>query len=342
MKNHLQIEVLRHWREVASVLPEWSSLWDCCPHATPFQRPEWLFTWMEIFQPEDACIVLIRHEGVLVGFAPFLIFQHGRDRVLGLMGGGISDYLDILISPQLQQEVLEKLWDRVNEEGIWSSASLSDLSHLSPLLRWQPSNSSAVVHDVCPLLQLPSSPDGLRSVVPGEQLRNLRNARARLDRAGGGTVETCNPATLEGNLEAIFRLHDARWSQTGQHGVLCDARVQDFHRKAAARLLCAGMLGLYSLRHQGRIIATLYALYAREKVYCYLQGFDPEFSFFSPGTLILGAALEDAIRLKKSSADFLRGAESYKYKWGATDQVTYRVQTHRCVKAREELLPRVA
>jgi len=342
MKNHLQVEILRDWRGAANIVPEWLQLWDRCCNVTPFQRPEWLFTWMEIFQPEDARIVLIRHDGVLVGFAPFLIFQNGSDRVLGLMGGGISDYLDVLIAPQCDEEILEKLWDRTNEEGNWAAASLSDLSHNSPLLRWQPPHSSAVVHDVCPVLQLPSSPEDLRSVVPGEQLRNLRNARARLNRAGGGTIDVANPSTVQATLEEIFRLHAARWSQSGQQGVLCEAQVQDFHRKAAGRLLRAGMLGLYSLRHQGQTIATLYALYAREKVYCYLQGFDPECSFFSPGTLILGAALEGAILRKKSSADFLRGAESYKYKWGATDQVTYRIQSRRSFPAHQASLQRVA
>jgi CelD/BcsL family acetyltransferase involved in cellulose biosynthesis len=63
--------------------------------------------------------------------------------------------------------------------------------------------------------------------------------------------------------------------------------------------------------------------------YCYLQGFDPEFRDFSPGAQLVGAVIEDAIREQKRAVDFLRGAESYKYAWGARDQITFRLQASR-------------
>ena len=84
------------------------------------------------------------------------------------------------------------------------------------------------------------------------------------------------------------------------------------------------MLRLYGLRVKGQTIASLYAFTETDVMYCYLQGFDPEFTFFSPGTIILSRVIQDAIRAKVRRIDFLRGQEDYKYRWGARDIRTYR------------------
>ena len=44
---------------------------------------------------------------------------------------------------------------------------------------------------------------------------------------------------------------------------------------------------------------------------------DPEFAALSPGTLVIGTAIESAIREGCGEFDFLRGDEEYKYFWGA-------------------------
>jgi CelD/BcsL family acetyltransferase involved in cellulose biosynthesis len=44
----------------------------------------------------------------------------------------------------------------------------------------------------------------------------------------------------------------------------------------------------------------------------------------SPGVLIVGAAVEDAIRRGARVFDFLRGRETYKTWWGTKDRETFR------------------
>jgi len=56
----------------------------------------------------------------------------------------------------------------------------------------------------------------------------------------------------------------------------------------------------------------------------YLSGLDPAFQRLSPGTVMIGHAIEEAVRAGASGFDFLRGKEAYKYKWGAKDRPTYR------------------
>ena len=66
--------------------------------------------------------------------------------------------------------------------------------------------------------------------------------------------------------------------------------------------------------------AAVHALLGSDRILFYLSGFDPAFRFESPGTILLGAMLEQAIAEGRREANFLRGAEAYKYAWGARDR----------------------
>jgi CelD/BcsL family acetyltransferase involved in cellulose biosynthesis len=72
------------------------------------------------------------------------------------------------------------------------------------------------------------------------------------------------------------------------------------------------------------IVASLYLFGHRRCAYFYLAGFDPRFKAFSPGMLLIGHAIEDTILEQAEEFDFLRGRESYKYRWGAMDRPTFR------------------
>jgi len=162
-------------------------------------------------------------------------------------------------------------------------------------------------------------------LIPKRQMRNLRNAKARLARAGDTEICIADSESLGGMLSVLFELHEKRWlHHAGRRGVLQGSQIQAFHRKSTSLLLNEGVLRLYGLRVKGQTISSLYAFTEKDVVYCYLQGFDPEFNFFSPGTVILSRVIQDAITAKVRRIDFLRGQEDYKYRWGARDIRTYR------------------
>ena len=55
-------------------------------------------------------------------------------------------------------------------------------------------------------------------------------------------------------------------------------------------------------------------------LYAYLGGFDPDFAFESPGTVLMGDAVEGMMRDGAGRIALLRGQEPYKYEWGAVDR----------------------
>jgi CelD/BcsL family acetyltransferase involved in cellulose biosynthesis len=155
--------------------------------------------------------------------------------------------------------------------------------------------------------------------------RKLRLAGRRLREAGRVRIERATAATIDESLDVLFVLHAARWQRRGLPGVLAEPSVRALHREAAPAFLQHGVLRLHVLRLDERPIAALYGFARGSRWYSYLDGFDPEFEELSPGTVLVAHAIEEAIAEGRTAFDFLRGAERYKYSWGAADEATYEI-----------------
>jgi CelD/BcsL family acetyltransferase involved in cellulose biosynthesis len=302
----------------AMIEDEWRELWDRSERASPFQAPDWLVPWITHFAADTLRIFTLRRRGRLIGLLP--LFEHSgkTGRRLLPCGAGLSDYLD----------------------GVWDDGT--DPQELAPLLARAARTGTLDLFNLCadaPLLSAPL-PDGIRDL-PGESgmcpvlpldsrdpfaacpapmIRNLAYGRRRAAKSGKIRVDQVAGETLPATIGIFFHLHDARWRQRGQPGVLSDEAVRRFHRDAAPRLLRAGLLRLYVLKLDDRPIAALYGLLAKRRFHYYLGGFDPAFAPLGPGTILIGHAIEMAAQEGAAEFDFLSGREAYKYRWGAVDR----------------------
>ena len=313
-------ELVTTGRELAALREEWRSLWHRVPDATPFQSPEWLLPWWRQFGTRAPRIAVVRDADGLAGVLPLYILDRPDGRTLLPIGAGITDYQDALLSPRLPRDAASVLLRAVLREAASDGVTACELIDLPPgaALRdaardagWRATWRGA---DPCPVLALPERVDALRTRVPPATCRKLRMNRHRAERIGGSTTERATVDTAPALLDALFRLHEARWE--GQ-GVLADPRVRAFHREAAPLLLENGALRLQVLRFGDRIVAAYYALLAgARRILFYLGGYDTDFAQQSPGNLLLGAMIEDAIREGRAEVHFLRGGERYKFAWG--------------------------
>jgi CelD/BcsL family acetyltransferase involved in cellulose biosynthesis len=131
--------------------------------------------------------------------------------------------------------------------------------------------------------------------------------------------ETVTLQSLDQLLGALFELHGARWRQRGLPGVLDDEHIRAFHHDVAKRMLAAGALRMYAMRIDERIVAIFYGFAHHGTVFYYLSGYDPDLEKLSH-------AIDEAVRAADHTFDFLRGAEEYKYSWGAKDRMNRRRQ----------------
>lgn len=308
--------------------PEWAALWARCPEATPFQSPEWVLAWWHQFGGAEPWALTLRRAGRLVGLLPLFVWRDPQGvRKALVIGTGLSDYLDALVEPGADGGAEQLLARVASESHRWDVCEFHQLRGSSPLLAALPSTGcrdEVVAGDPCPVLRLPDRVDDLNGRVPAGLLSKLGYYRRRAAAAGPVRVDGADERNFDELFDALLRLHAARWSAAGQPGVLADAAVRRFHREAACGLLRAGVLRLYGLRIGGEVAAALYGFQAHGRAYYYVGGFDPAFGPLSPGTLVVGHAIEEAVREGCREFDFLRGREEYKYRWGAADRPTRR------------------
>jgi CelD/BcsL family acetyltransferase involved in cellulose biosynthesis len=287
---------------------------------TPFQTPMWLLPWWRHFGSNDLSVIVSRSGDTVEAIAPLYVLRDDdSDESLGLfLGTGISDYLDVIGDASLVIDEMSKLncqlWDL---QQLQPSSSMLNV----PL----PDGFSENVEDqeACPVLPLGTNFEKLGST---HFQKKLRYYRRQLERTGDIRIETPTAETLDDLLTSLFDLHAARWKRRDLPGLLADDATQQFHRDTARRMLGAGMLRMYATRIDDRIAAVFYGFALNGIVYYYLSGYDPDLEKLSIGTILVAHAVEQAVLDGATTFDFLRGAEEYKYAWGATDRMNRRRQ----------------
>jgi CelD/BcsL family acetyltransferase involved in cellulose biosynthesis len=299
--------------------PDWWDLWRRAPTATPFQSPAWLIPWRREFAPERSCVGGVFDEPKLVALFPFYAEQSAASARLLPLGVSLSDYLDILVDPRCP-EALRALAAFIADQA-WTSCSFEELppGALAAALP-APSNCEDRVErqSACPVIALRGGRD-LAGCAPARKRRQLRRAWAAAERLGEARIER-REQDSERFLATLFALHEARWRERGEGGVLGDAKVRRFHQAALPRLAAADLARCYTLAIDGQPVAAYYGLFDRGRAYAYLGGFDPAFEDASPGAILIGRAIADAIDEGAREFHFLRGREAYKYSWGASDR----------------------
>jgi CelD/BcsL family acetyltransferase involved in cellulose biosynthesis len=310
-------------KELEGLCPEWLELWRRSPGATPFQSPMWLLPWWRAFGSDELSTIVARDAGgALTGVLPLYIVRDGDESLGMFLGSGNSDYLDALGAPDLAPlaDLDCQLWD------------LQQLRPASPLLTATLPDGfqdQTLDHDRCPILPIENAGEELENLISTHFRKKIRYYRRALERIAPVTTESPTPETLDTFIDALYELHAARWQKRGLPGVLDDDVVQRFHREAARGLLATGALRMYAIRLGERVVAVFYGFAHAGTVYYYLSGYDPELERLSIGTLIVAHAIEQAVREGAATFDFLRGAEEYKYAWGAADRVNSRRQIFR-------------
>ena len=272
-------------------------------------------------------IATLREQTRLIGVLPLYVLDEPPARKLLPLGAGISDYYDVLLADDAPEPATQWLLHAALAAASGDGVTECALLELPPHARlmsvavpagWREQPASQIP---CPVLQLPPSPDLLRGFIPAGRLRDVRQYRHRADRQGGWSIETADRDNVEELLSLLILLHRQRWEPQGEAGILADPRVVAFHCRAARELIRAGLLRLQAIRVCGRIAAALYALLGGDAIMFYLSGFDPCLSRLSPGTILLGHMIEQAVAEGRRELHFLRGPEPYKYAWGARDRM---------------------
>jgi len=305
-----------------SIIPQWEALWRRAPGATPFQSPQWLLPWWKHFGVGGELAVVCSAESL----APLYILRdEDSGESLGMfLGTGISDYLDVLTTEGDATPLIAKVGEITCQ--MWDLQQLRPSSTVLTAALPAGWSESREEMEPCPVLSIENAGDELAGLLSTHARKKLRYYRRLAAREASITYENATHENLDDLLTALYALHAARWQQRGLPGVLADDETQSFHREVARGFLSAGALRMYAMRINERIAAVFYGFAHQGTVYYYLSGYDPALDHLSLGSLLVAHAVESAVREGATTFDFLRGAEEYKYSWGATDRLNHRRQ----------------
>ncbi|MGX7877477.1 GNAT family N-acetyltransferase [Mesorhizobium sp. ORM6] len=312
--NGLRADVIQDSGAFDDLEPHWWPLWTQCASATPFQSPAWLLPWWRTFAPGDLSAIAVWSGNDLVGLAPLYLERHASGSRLLPIGISLSDYLDVLCLPELKEAVGTAIAETVlSLEWVqWILPNLPAEAVSLDLVLPGIEESLSTGHAACPVLAL-SGGETITGSVPARRRRQLRRALRAAQRRGRVTITRAEtaPGMFLGHL---IRLHKARWAGQGG-GVLTQSTVE-FHRDALPRLAARHLARCWVVEIDGAVVGAYYGFHHRSRAYAYLGGFDPAYAQESPGAILIGKAIAEAVQEDAREFDFLRGRESYKYCWG--------------------------
>ncbi len=334
----LKLQVHTGVLDLEQLKEEWEILLEKSATNTPFQTWEWQWLWWQHFGTGELLVLTVRaHGGDLLGIAPLFgdLDEHGQ-RCLRFIGGTeISDYLDFVVrrgeEPRFYRAFVDfliqhpHLWDVIDLHGI--PANSPSLDQLGELLPHEAYRQSVAVEDVCPRMELPKGWDEFLAGLGQKNRHEIRRKIKRIKReAGGYQYRVANPFSISEDFETFLELH--KKSDT-QKSVFMGPKNAAFFREMAASFNQKGWLDLSFLEANGSSLAGLLNFRYGDTVYVYNSGYDPEYSRWSPGWVLISDSIQDAIEKGMARYDFMNGDESYKYAFGAKDFQIYRYLVRR-------------
>jgi CelD/BcsL family acetyltransferase involved in cellulose biosynthesis len=322
-----RIQVVTEISDVEALADEWRPLAE--RQANAFVTPDWFLAWLRRcgkgWEPRVA--VVRTPEGALRGLLP-LVGQKGSgrrtlrfcpvgDRFHPVAAAGEERAVAIAAAPAVAspaRDFRSLLLENVDVGGDW----WHDLAEASPATMATVERAESVL----PFVELADLDWDAFLAGRSRQLRSqlgrkLRSLRKEHD------VEfrrTRSPEEVASDLGILYRLHDARWAQRSYSSSFSDSAVRAFHLDFATAALERGWLRLTSMEVDGAPIAALYGWLIGGRWSYYQAGFDPEWSGYSPGFLLLAETIRQAIEDGASEYDMLLGDEAFKRRFATSSR----------------------
>lgn len=302
---------------------DWNKLIQNSSTSTFFQTREWLKIWVKHFDGEVKIIGIFDGQN-LVGIAPLEV-KEGEINFLGVtpvLGGElVSDFGDIIAISGRETEVWEALLtgNRQQAEG-FRQLELNFIREDSPSFKILKELGGGVEEiDVAPYIDLPNTWEEYLTSLDRHDRHELRRKMKKME--AEGVIKVCDEINTQ-NINDFFRLMIA--SNENKRKFL-SGEMKNFFSEVIGILGHKQLLTLCFLRYENVNIASILLMYQKNEVLLYNSGFDPKYSFLSPGLILNAYAIRGAIEEGKDKFDFLRGGEKYKYDLGGKKRNLYKI-----------------
>jgi CelD/BcsL family acetyltransferase involved in cellulose biosynthesis len=238
----VSVQLCANWPELEAFRADWNHLLQVCPSASIFQTPEWLGAWWAAFgaNKQLMALVFLGPGGETVGLAPLYIDEHRffliSLKVLRMVGAGStdSDALDFITAPGYEKACASAFLGWLNANRQWDICALETLPLNSRMAQEISASlevrSKRIYSETTPnfFIDLPRTwSEYLRKLEPGFRPLLTRYPR-RLQSRYTVSIERCErEEELDPALQALFALHQMRWTERGKPGAVSVAERRD-------------------------------------------------------------------------------------------------------------------
>jgi CelD/BcsL family acetyltransferase involved in cellulose biosynthesis len=325
-----RVDVATEMEQLDAVEHEWSALAEA--RENPFVSPEWFRAWSFAMDGRARPYVpVVRHaDGSVLGLLPLVLTGPSRLRSLAFAGAAFGDYFHPVAAEGPDElETARRAAAALNERRDEWAILVAD--YAAERAGW--------IDELATTAGMPLTVTGYHehaSVYRSVRLAgltwegylatrsaNLRSQLARkersLERAGEVSYRLVDAATLPAAMQTLFDLHGRRWEGRNTTVFSTDT-ARRFHLEFANAALARGWLRLWLLEVDGSAIAAWYGWRLGSRYLYYQAGFDPEWSQYSPGLLLLARSIRGAFEEGAATYDMLLGDEAYKSRFAEVER----------------------
>jgi CelD/BcsL family acetyltransferase involved in cellulose biosynthesis len=273
---------------------EWNDLW-----------------WRHYGRGRPLRIAVLQRDDEIDGIVPLFAWSRRPLRILRLIGHGHGDCLGPISDPESAAETFRLALAAEPHDvfvGDWVAGDRD----------WAGVLGGRVVRRTgYPILNLAERSWDEFLASQGRRFRkSVRHVRNRLERDHEVSYRYADPATLDSDLDAAFRLHRARF-----HEHVCNfcGDHEPFQREFAALALERGWLRLLLLEIDGKPVCCEYGFVFENAYFAYQGGRDPAWDRESVGFLLEVESIRRTLEEGAAEYRFLGGEEDYKYRYPTED-----------------------
>jgi CelD/BcsL family acetyltransferase involved in cellulose biosynthesis len=343
-KKTMQIDVLRNKAEIDAISSEWNRLLERSASHVPFLRHEYLTSWWNTlgggeWESGELCVLTARDKkNDLIGIAPLFSTTNldGKPALMFLGSIEISDYLDFIVKPGILPEFTDAMLEYLtgSEVDDWEVLDLYNFTDDSPSL--PALKESALKHGLtfkqenlqpAPVVQLAATWDEYLAGIAKKQRHEIRR---KIRRAEGNLVPVNwyivkDEDSLDTEIEDFLKL--MAYDHHKEEFLTEVMRSQ--MRASVHAAFRAGWLQLSFLTVGDEKAAAYLNFDYANQIWVYNSGINFNYSNLSPGWVLLGYLIQWAIENGRETFDFMRGDETYKYRFGGEDKFVIRAQVER-------------
>ena len=303
----------REWLDLATRLDETSY----------FQTPDWVLSWWETIahRPETRLAMWRAPSGRLEALVMLSRDRESLHRKLPIRlpvyanagsGAGAADHCGWLVTAERRHEV--GAWvAEATRGGDLLLRGVDPGSGPPPL----PAGARVVEETACPRLSMPSSHHDIG--LSADFRRQLRRLSRRLEGEGVEFEWLPVGAVDERVLKSLFELHQRRRAGRGK-GTSFGVEQFPLHLALTRRSgVGHGPVAIVA-RCDRAVVGVEYGFIWKDVFAAYQCGWEAQWDRYSMGSVLIYQALRIAAANGVRIFDFLRGAEPYKYRFGAVDR----------------------